>query len=95
MFSKVKDFLLMVAGAAIGFLCLILGIRKRKIETLETENKVKDVTIRTVKTAKDAESVHAVKMSDITKDASKRVESVTKGEESYNDMVKKWNEKSD
>ena len=95
MFDKVKNFLLMVAGAVIGFLCLILGIRKKKIETLETENKVKDVTIKTVDTARDAESTHAVKMAEKIGEASKKTEEVTKGQKSYNDLVKGWNEKSD
>lgn len=92
MFDKIKNFLLMVAGVVIGFLCLILGIKKKRIETLETENKVKDVTIKTVETARDAESVHAVEMADKINEASETAKKVTDGEKSYNDIVREWNE---
>lgn len=91
MFNKAKNLLLMVAGAVIGFLSLILGIRKRKIDKLKAENKVKDVTIKAVEKAKDAENIHAEKMAEKVADASKEVEEVTKGRKSYNDLIKDWN----
>lgn len=92
MFEKVKGFLLMVAGAVIGFLALLLGVRKRKIEKLESENKVQSVTIKVVEKARDAENANAVKMTEKATETSESLQDVSEGRKSYNDVVKDWNE---
>lgn len=90
--SRVKEFLLMVAGAVIGFLALLLGVRKRKIEKLEAENKVQNVTIKAVEKARDAENANAVKMAEKATETSESLQDVSEGRKSYNDIVKDWNE---
>lgn len=82
----------MVAGAVIGFLALLLGVRKRKIEKLEAENKVQNVTIKAVEKARDAENANAVKMAEKATETSESLQDVSEGRKSYNDIVKDWNE---
>ena len=82
----------MVAGAVIGFLALLLGVKKRKIEKLEAENKVQNVTIKAVEKAKDAENTNAVKMAEKATETSESLQDVSEGKKSYNDIVKDWNE---
>lgn len=84
----------MVAGAVIGFFMLILGMKNRKIDKLESENKVKEVQIKTIETAKGVESEHAQKLSEVKNETAKATENIATGKTSYNDVVKGWNEGS-
>lgn len=82
----------MVAGAVIGFLSLLLGARKRKIEKLEAENKVQNVTIKVVEKAREAENANALKMAEKATETSESLQDISEGKKSYNDIVKDWNE---
>lgn len=98
MWSKIKSWFGWVAGAVIGFLMLLLGMKNRKIKkqkeeikNLETENTVKDVEIKATQTAKKEETKQAEESVKIKEEAQQTVENVVKGETSYNDIIKDWN----
>lgn len=98
MWSKIKSWFGWVAGAVIGFLMLLLGMKNRKIKKqkeeikdLETENTVKDVEIKVTQTAKKEERKQAEESVKIKEEAQQTVENVVKGETSYNDIIKDWN----
>lgn len=93
MWEKVKNWIIAAMGAILAFLALLLGFRKRKIDKLETEGKVKDVIIEQKEASQEAERDHAEKAAGIAASSSEKLEGVKDGSVSYNDMVRDWNEK--
>lgn len=94
MFERIKSWIIGIGSALIGVLLMVLGIRKRKIDKLEAENKVQDVIIRDTQTAKDMESKHAEKISEIRSEEAETIEAVRKNEKGYNDIIDSWNNPS-
>lgn len=96
--DKIKGWFGWLAGAVIGFLMLLLKFKNNKIEkqkdeisTLEKENTVKDVEIKSTQTAKKEENKQAQETVEIKKEADKKVEDVKAEKVSYNDLIKEWN----
>ena len=94
MFDKIKSWLLGIGGAIIGFLALLAGARKKKIEKLKKENAVKDSTIKGNAIAQDMEQEHNEKLLQKSKESAETIEEVRKNEKSYNDIIDAWNNPS-
>ena len=98
MWQKIKNALLAILGALVGFFAILAGLRKRKIEkqeekidNLETENKVKDVEIKAQGVATENEVRQAEKLVEQKVEETSKVEAVRDGKTSYNDIIKGWN----
>ena len=99
MWSKIKSWFGWVAGAVIGFLLLLLGMKNKKIKKqkeeikdLETESAVKDVEIKTTQTAQKAENENAQRIVESQSKTEETIEEVKQGNTSYNDLIKGWND---
>lgn len=99
MWSKIKSWFGWVAGAVIGFLLLLLGMKNKKIKKqkeeikdLETESAVKDVEIKTTQTAQKAENENAQRIVESQVKTEETIEEVKQGNTSYNDLIKGWND---
>lgn len=102
MWSKIKSWFGWVAGAVIGFLLLLLGMKNRKIKKqkeeikdLETESVVKDVEIKATKTAQEVERKTTQETVEITQKAQEMVNDAMIGKISYNDVIEDWNNEKD
>lgn len=99
MWSKIKSWFGWIAGAVIGFLLLLLGMKNKKIKKqkeeikdLETESAVKDVEIKTTQTAQKAENENAQRIVESQVKTEETIEEVKQGSTSYNDLIKGWND---
>ena len=99
MWSKIKSWFGWIAGAVIGFLLLLLGMKNKKIKKqkeeikdLETESAVKDVEIKTTQTAQKAENENAQRIVESQVKTEETIEEVKQGNTSYNDLIKGWND---
>lgn len=87
MWDKIKNILILIFGGIVGFLLMILGIKNKKIDRLEDENKVKDVIIQRTEVAKEEENNLSKTILDIKNKTSENIEK----ERSYNEAVEDWN----
>lgn len=94
MFERIKSWLLGIGGLIIGFLALLAGARKKKIEKLKKENAVKDSTIKENAIAQDMEQEYNEKLLQKTKESAETIEEVRRNEKSYNDIIDSWNNPS-
>ena len=87
MWDKIKNILILIFGGIVGFLLMILGIKNKKIDRLEDENKVKDVIIQRTEVAKEEENNLSKTILDIKNKTSENIEK----ERSYKEAVEDWN----
>lgn len=92
MWERIKTWFGVIAGAVVGFLLLLLGVKNRKIDKLETEVKTADVETRAAEVAheKERETVEAV--AKVEEKEEETMQEVSQGKKSYNDLIKEWND---
>lgn len=98
MWDKIKNWLGVVAGAAIAVLLALLGIKSKQLDTSRKETQqarketaVKAEEVKREQVASVTATQHAEKAAETAQEAEEVMEDVKAEKISYNDIINRWN----